>query len=74
MQLSNYIQTKFSFFVALSFSLFLASCGSYQYIGYDTDGIYNNSSEKVIYEQPKTSPAQTQTVYKDYFTQKNFTI
>ena len=70
MQISNDIQNKFSFFVALSLSLFLASCGSYQYVGYDSDGIYNNSTKAVVYEEAKTIPVENQNIYKDYFTQK----
>ncbi len=70
MQISNDIQNKFSFFAALSLSFFLASCGSYQYVGYDSDGIYNSNSKTVVYEEAKTIPVEDQSIYKDYFTQK----
>ncbi|MFD2914930.1 hypothetical protein [Psychroserpens luteus] len=70
MQLNNYIQTKFPFFVALSLTFLLASCGSYQYVGYDNDGIYSDN-EDVVYEEARTVSVQDQSVYKDYFTEKS---
>ncbi|WP_040282547.1 hypothetical protein [Psychroserpens damuponensis] len=70
MQLNNYIQAKFPFFVALSLTILLASCGSYQYVGYDNDGIYSNN-EEIVYEEARTVPIEDQSVYKDYFTEKS---
>ena len=70
MQLNNSIQTKFPFFVALSLTFLLASCGSYQYVGYDSDGIYNDNND-VLYEEARTVPVEDQSVYKDFFTEKS---
>ena len=42
MQFNNYLKSKLPFFVALSFAFVLASCGSYQYVGNSSDGIYSD--------------------------------
>ncbi|WP_299336137.1 hypothetical protein [uncultured Psychroserpens sp.] len=68
MQLNNYIQTKIPFFVALSFTFLLASCGSYQYVGSYSDGIY--SDDEVVYEEAPSREAEANSVYKDYFDEK----
>ncbi|SDS10313.1 hypothetical protein SAMN04515667_1413 [Formosa sp. Hel1_31_208] len=69
MRFKNYIHTKFPFFVALSMTLLLASCGSYQYVGYDSDGIYDNDA--VVYEEATTVNVDDNRYYKDYFTEKD---
>ncbi|WP_323788807.1 hypothetical protein [Psychroserpens sp.] len=69
MQFKNYINTKLPFFVALSFAFVLASCGSYQYVGYDSDGIY--SENDVVYtEAETTTESSDNSYYKNYFTEK----
>lgn len=73
MQFNNYIKTKLSSFVALSFTFALASCGSYQYIGYDNDGIY--SEREVVYEEATDTETsntniQNNSYYKNYFNEK----
>ena len=67
MQFINYLKSKLPFYVALSFTFILASCGSYQYVGYDNDGIYG--SEAIVTEQPVTS--NNSSYYKNYFAEKS---
>ncbi|HKK12214.1 MAG TPA: hypothetical protein VJ945_05255, partial [Flavobacteriaceae bacterium] len=72
MQFISYLKSKLPFYVALSFTFILASCGSYQYVGYDNDGIYG--SEDVGYEQPsynETPNANNSSYYKNYFAEKS---
>jgi hypothetical protein len=69
---TNYLISKLPFYVALSFTFILASCGSYQYVGYDNDGIYG--SEEVVYEQQpynETPVANNNNYYKNYFAEKS---
>jgi hypothetical protein len=75
MQFYNYINTKLPFFVALSFTFVLASCGSYQYVGYDNDGIYQE--RQVVYEdatnvetETPSSDAESNSYFKNYFNDK----
>ncbi len=73
MQFITYLRAKLPFFVALSLLFVLASCGSYQYVGTDNDGIYNSSMEVPVEE---TSVAQTTTnpnnsYYKELFGEKS---
>lgn len=69
MQLKNYSKLKISFFVALSLTFVLVSCGSYQYVGYDNDGIYNDDvSEEVVYVEDNSS--NNSNYYKNYFSEK----
>lgn len=75
MQFNNYLKSKLPFFVALSFTFVLASCGSYQYVGYESDGIY--SDREVAYEEATNTESETATsntgdnsYYKNYFNEK----
>lgn len=72
MQFKTYLQSKLPFFVALSLLFVLASCGSYQYVGSDNDGIYNSSVEIPVEE---TRYVETQSsnnaYYKDLFAEKS---
>jgi len=70
MQLKNYLQNRFPFFVALSLTFVLVSCSSYQYVGYDNDGIYNDDipEEDVVYIDNNTS--NNSDYYKNYFSEK----
>ena len=73
MQFKTYLQSKLPFFVALSFAFVLASCGSYQYVGYDNDGIYNTSdnvyAEESAYED--ATKVDNNSYYKNYFAEKS---
>lgn len=74
----NYnLQKKAILFVAPMFLLLLASCGSYQYSGYE-DGIYGDSNQQ---QSPAEEPAQYannnqdqgNTYYKNLFSEnQNF--
>lgn len=70
MQPVKYIKDKLPLFIALGFTSILLSCGSYQYVGNDNDGIYGE--QEVVYEenQPVTTTTNDNNVYKDYFTEK----
>ncbi|WMI67930.1 hypothetical protein [Mangrovimonas sp. YM274] len=71
MQFKSYVKSKLPLFVVLGFVFLLTSCGSYQYAGYDNDGIYNSNG--VVYEetpQVETS-ANNNGYYKAYFTEKS---
>jgi hypothetical protein len=68
MQFINNSKSKLPFYVALSFTFILASCGSYQYVGYDNDGIYG--SEAIVTERPYVTSNNT-SYYKNYFAEKS---
>ncbi len=75
MRIMNYPKTKFPFYVALSITFLLTSCGSYQYVGYDNDGIYGSDDrvveEEVVYEKATTVEVDDNSYYKNYFTEKD---
>lgn len=50
----------------LALSIILVSCGSYQYVGEDDDGIYASSNKK-IEQRHETEQEPTSGYYKDYF-------
>ena len=43
MQFNNYLKGKVPFISLLGLLFGLVSCGSYQYVGVDSDGIYGDS-------------------------------
>ncbi len=71
MQFKTTYNQKLPFFVALGLLSILASCGSYQYAGYDNDGIYSSGRESVVVENVKdvTTTDTNATYYKNYFSQ-----
>ncbi len=65
-----YLKSKLTFYVALSLTFILASCGSYQYVGYDSDGIYG--SDEIVYENSyRETPNSNNNYYKNYFDEKS---
>ena len=55
MQLNYNIIQKIPNLAILALALVLSSCGSYQYVGVDNDGIYNDTptqNEKAVVEVP----------------------
>ena len=56
-------------FMALGAILMLFSCGAYQYVGYDNDGIYSSDRVVVEVEEAVNSRADSQ-VYEDYFAEQ----
>ena len=72
MRFKTYIQSKLPFFVALSLLFVLASCGSYQYVGSDNDGIYNSSVEIPVEETPYVEATSSNNAYyKELFAKKS---
>lgn len=66
----KYLLSSYSFIVALCASFLFASCGSYQYVGYENDGIYNDD---VVYQETPnsvTTDANSSSYYKSYFDEK----
>lgn len=70
MQFKTYLQSKLPLYLALSSLFMLASCGSYQYVGYDSDGIYSSSKEVVITEDTEPTISDN-AYYKGYFAEKS---
>ncbi|HKL35319.1 MAG TPA: hypothetical protein VJ899_03420 [Salegentibacter sp.] len=71
----NYdLQKKAILFVAPMFLLLLASCGSYQYSGYE-DGIYGDSEQRQSTEEPSqyanNNQDQGNVYYKNLFAEKS---
>ena len=73
MRFINYLQTKIPATVAFIALFGLTSCGSYQYVGQDSDGIYGPSENNVEYEEEvvtnETEPSNN--YYKNYFKEKS---
>lgn len=73
MQFKQHIKSKLPFFVALSALFVLASCGSYQYVGYDNDGIYGSERQPVQVvevQEVETTPSDAN-YFKNYFSEKS---
>lgn len=71
MQFKTYLQSKLPLYLALSSLFVLASCGSYQYVGYDSDGIYNSSDEVPVAIEAEQISTTNSSYYKGYFAQKS---
>ncbi len=73
MQLKNYLKSKMHLISVLSLLFGLASCGSYQYVGQDDDGIYGTTERTVDYqeivEHQEEPDAQNSNYYQNYFKQ-----
>ena len=61
---------KLSLLSALGAFLLLASCGSYQYVGYDNDGIYASDQVEVEVERAANSREGSE-FYTNYFSQES---
>ena len=77
MQFNTFLKQKLPFFVALGLTAVLTSCGSFQYAGYDNDGIY--SSEEYNYNTEVEEPVATTSTndsnyYKNYFAENSAEI
>ena len=51
MQLKTYFIKKMPYLAIFGLVLGLYSCGSYQYVGVNNDGIYGNTTRTVQYEE-----------------------
>ena len=69
MQFKIITKHKLPFFVALGLMTVLTSCGSFQYVGYDNDGIYSSEDYNTTdVEQPvATTSTNDSDYYKNYF-------
>ena len=71
MQSNNYLQSKMHYFGILGLAFLLASCGSYQYAGYEEDAIYGDSPRTVEYTEPVSEePTEDTGYYQNYFKEK----
>ncbi|WP_299387818.1 hypothetical protein [uncultured Lacinutrix sp.] len=67
MQLKKYLLKKLPAFVVVLFALGLTSCGSYQYVGQESDGVYGE--EDIV--QADVQDNADNTYYKSYFKEKS---
>lgn len=69
MQLKKYLLNKLPAYAVVLFALGLTSCGSYQYVGQDSDGIY--SEDEVQEDVVQADTEANSTYYKNYFKEKS---
>lgn len=67
MQLNTITNQKLPFFVALGLMVVLTSCGSFQYAGYDNDGIYTTDEDINVERVVVTTSTDDSNYYKNYF-------
>lgn len=74
MQINTSLRKKIPFIAGLGLPFGLSSCGSYQYVGVDSDGIYDVSNPNTTYQEAvvevNTNP-NTSSYYKNYFREKS---
>ena len=73
MRFINYLQSKLPAFAIIGLTIGVTSCVSYQYVGQDSDGIYDSSETTVERIEEKT-PDETTTsnsYYQNYFKEKS---
>lgn len=69
----NYIHNINKVIVVLGISLLVASCGTYEYVGYNNDGIYSEvpSSQRVLTEVQTVETVDSDAgYYKNYFQER----
>lgn len=76
MLLNNYFKNKLPLLAVLTLLIGLTSCGSYQYVGQDSDGIYGPSDRRVEYREVPVRVANADaqnnnSYYKNYFKEKS---
>jgi len=71
MRLINYLQTKLPALAIFSMALALTSCGSYQYVGQNSDGIYGEDNRQVQATPEKQQETTGNEYYKNYFKEKS---
>lgn len=71
MRLINYLQTKLPVLAIFGLALGMTSCGSYQYVGQNSDGIYGEENRQVEAVPEKTQEANNNNYYKNYFKEKS---
>ncbi len=74
MQINSDIRSKIRFTWVFGMFLGLVSCGSYQYVGVDSDGIYGDAPAPVKQQpqvaQKKSNTANSSNYYENYFKNK----
>ncbi len=73
MRFINYLKTKVPALTIIGLTLGLTSCGSYQYVGQDSDGIYGTSKNTVEQEEQivEVKPETSNSYYQNYFKEKS---
>ena len=72
MRFKNYIfNNRFLGFILFLSFMTLTSCGSYQYVSHDDDGIYDNQTPTQTTEQITTTPSNSNNYYAQYFSEKS---
>ncbi|MGB6269276.1 MAG: hypothetical protein WBF67_09735 [Olleya sp.] len=71
MKLINYLSNKIPAFMVLLAVLALSSCGSYQYVGQTSDGIYETPTENVEQETVAIPAENNNDYYTNYFKEKS---
>ncbi|TCK66625.1 hypothetical protein DFQ05_1895 [Winogradskyella wandonensis] len=66
MRFTSTLKKKYTPFMLLGALIMLTSCGSYQYVGYDNDGIYSSDEVVVEVEQAATNRTNSN-YYANYF-------
>jgi hypothetical protein len=77
MQLNKNLKSKMPLIGAFGLLFGLASCGSYQYAGYEDDSIYGVSNRNVEYQKEsvqESSTSQNSGYYQNYFKEKSILI
>ena len=70
MELSNIILKKILFFMAPVSFLLLASCGSYEYSGYERDGIYGETNRTYQEQDQYATQDSNSGYYKNLFSEE----
>tara|TARA_R110002050_G_scaffold93630_7_gene195549 strand:+ start:232 stop:549 length:318 start_codon:yes stop_codon:yes gene_type:complete len=76
MQFNNYLKRKMPYLAILALAIGLTSCGSYQYVGVDNDGIYGETApitvtqnnQETVVEIPNNNNSD---YYQNYFRNKS---
>jgi len=71
MRLINYIKNKIPYLVILGLLFGLTSCGSYQYVGQDGNGVYEQPNRGVEYYEESPQVANNSAYYQNYFKEKS---
>jgi len=69
MQINNYLKQKMPYLAILMLLIGLSSCGSYQYVGVENDGIYGSSNPQTVVEVQNGNAGNS--YYKNYFREKS---
>jgi len=75
MQLNNLLKSNLYLLSAFGLLISLSSCGSFEYVGQDSDGIYNDSDKNVDYVETSTEDVydenNSSAYYQNYFKDKS---